>query len=395
MSTDIKTYYATSDLITNVTGHPGGEEKKKDVFILSHPDIMNMMRYIWAGCDLPTDHDDYIRRMGIDESVKGEVTKEVNLMVAAYSDVQKDNQNFRDNTWKGLVDLSGKIINYAKVAGGTVDSSYYVGFLQSIQDYHDTTEQKKKDDAREAIKEFTNDLIARITELQTLSVKARDDLETFKTATTKHSSTLQTNEEQVKKLLDDTEIKRLEGEIKTLQKELDAEHDELSYDLKVAETTPAYAWVTIFGFIAAIAVASIYGLKIRKIKENIQDTEGKIKDDQKKLEAARIVSADAQRMSNGASALINLINPAIKTVEELETVWQTIADDLKGLNDAAKDTSKEIPPGPAIEKRTLTLLVNSWNDLGGYVNQYRQEAYTSQPETLSLDQWVKEYGNDK
>jgi hypothetical protein len=44
-------------------------------------------------------------------------------------------------------------------------------------------------------------------------------------------------------------------------------------------------------------VASIYGLKIRKIKENIQDTEGKIKDDQKKLEAARIVSADAQRMS--------------------------------------------------------------------------------------------------
>jgi hypothetical protein len=29
------------------------------------------------------------------------------------------------------------------------------------------------------------------------------------------------------------------------------------------------------------------------------------------------------------------------------------------------------------------------------VNQYRQEAYTSQPETLSLDQWVKEYGNDK
>jgi Bacillus haemolytic enterotoxin (HBL). len=172
----------------------------------------------------------------------------------------KRQPEFRDNTWKGLVDLSGKIINYAKVAGGTVDSSYYVGFLQSIQDYHDTTEQKKKDDAREAIKEFTNDLIARITELQTLSVKARDDLETFKTATTKHSSTLQTNEEQVKKLLDDTEIKRLEGEIKTLQKELDAEHDELSYglsllpigehmliiyciDLKVAETTPAYAWV--------------------------------------------------------------------------------------------------------------------------------------------------------
>lgn len=44
-------------------------------------------------------------------------------------------------------------------------------------------------------------------------------------------------------------------------------------------------------------MATVYGLKIKKIKENIEETEGKIKTDQKKLEAARIVSADAQRMA--------------------------------------------------------------------------------------------------
>lgn len=152
-------------------------------------------------------------------------------LVADSHQVQKDNKNFRDNTWKGLVDLSGEIVNYTKVVGGTVDSSYYVGFLQSIKDYHDTTDQKKKDDAREAIKEFTDDLISRITKLQDASVKARNDLESFNNATTKHSSTLQTNEEQVKKLLDDTEIKRLETEIKGLQDDLTKEHDELSYGL--------------------------------------------------------------------------------------------------------------------------------------------------------------------
>lgn len=86
-NTDIKTYYADSNLSTTVEGQVSGQPKKKDVFILSHPDVLNLMRYVWAGCDLPTDRNDYIRRMGIDESVKGEVTKEVDLMVAAYADV--------------------------------------------------------------------------------------------------------------------------------------------------------------------------------------------------------------------------------------------------------------------------------------------------------------------
>lgn len=44
-------------------------------------------------------------------------------------------------------------------------------------------------------------------------------------------------------------------------------------------------------------MATVYGLKIKKIKENIEETEGKIKTDNRKLEAARIVSADAQRMA--------------------------------------------------------------------------------------------------
>jgi hypothetical protein len=84
---DVKSYYANPSLTEEITGKVDGKDKKADVFILSHPEIMNLMRYVWAGCYLPTEHDEYVRRMGIDESVKGEVTKEVSLMVTAYADV--------------------------------------------------------------------------------------------------------------------------------------------------------------------------------------------------------------------------------------------------------------------------------------------------------------------
>jgi hypothetical protein len=111
-----------------------------------------------------------------------------------------------------------------------------VGFLQAVKEWNDenkkhSPDKKVLDDKRDTIKVFTADMLKRVTQLQTSSEQARKDLDTFKNATTNHSSTLQTNEEQVKKLLDDGEIKKLEGEIKNLQKELDAEHDELSYGL--------------------------------------------------------------------------------------------------------------------------------------------------------------------
>ncbi|GFF40821.1 hypothetical protein IFM46972_06341 [Aspergillus udagawae] len=396
MAPDIKAFYADTNFTTTVTGHPGGEVKKADVFILSHPDIMNLMRYVWAGCYLPTEHDEYVRRMGIDESVKGDVTKEIDLMVKAYADIQKDNKNFRDKTWQGLVNLAGDIKNFAKKAGGTTKSSYYAAFLKAIKEWNDenkkpSPDKTKLDHQRNIVKVFTEDMIKRITQLQTSSEQARKDLDTFKNASTTHSSTLQTNEEEVKKLLDDGEIKKLEGEIKSLQKELAAEHDELSYDIKVAATTPAYAWCTVFGFIAAISVATAYGLKIKKIKENIEETESKINTDQKKLKADRIVSADAQRMADGASALVNLIGPAIKALQKLETVWQTITADLKGLKEAAEDPGKDIPDID-IEEVMLEGLIESWNDLGKYVGQYVDQAYISEPEMITLKKWVEEYG---
>lgn len=139
-------------------------------------------------------------------------------------------------TWQGLVDLAGDIKNYAHKAGGTTKSSYYVAFLKAIKAWNDENkkphpEKAKLEHERKIITVFTADLMKRIAGLQTSSEKARKDLDTFKNASTGHSSTLQTNEEQVKKLLDDGEIKKLETEIKSLQKELEAEHNELSYGL--------------------------------------------------------------------------------------------------------------------------------------------------------------------
>ncbi|KAF4237721.1 hypothetical protein CNMCM8980_002380 [Aspergillus fumigatiaffinis] len=390
---DLTPFYPDPSLTKVIRSKVGGKLEEKKVFNLNHPDVVNMMRYVYVGCYLPTDEESYRHRMGIDDRVKDVVADQVNLMVASYGDIQADNKDFYDKAWTGLVDLAGKIWNYADSVGGDIDSAVYVAILKAVSDYHDKDKTKKdKEEARQTIIWYTKKMVDDIGDLQVASQSSRDKLHKFKAATTAHGVTLRDNDNAVKKVMEgkDGEIERLEKDIKDLQGQLSAEHDELSYDLKVATTTPAYAWCTIFGFIAAITVASIYGEKIRKLKKLMKETEGEIETEVKELEAARTVCTDSQRMAAGAEALIALVEPAITAIGELETAWQTMKDLLGGLHDVAKMNPDDIP-NVRTEENELKRLVHKWTDFKVCVNEYRASAYISQPEILSLQEWAKKY----
>ncbi|KAI1172568.1 hypothetical protein F4777DRAFT_507985 [Nemania sp. FL0916] len=391
MTLDIKTFYPNPELTTTVTGHPGGVAKTADVFILSHPDFMNLLRYVRAGCSLPTKHDEYVQRMGIDESVKAEVAKEVDMMVNVYADVQIHNDEFL-LAWSGLrANVAHKLTESGNKADGTTLSSDYVALLKALKKWNDENNKSSPDktvleDQRRNIGEHAQRAAFRAMDLQVLSQGARRDFEKFKNASTSHSSMLQTNNEVLKKLLD-------EGDIKTLQQTLREEHDELSLDLHVTETTPAYAWCTTFGLVAAVSVNTPHSSKIEQIKKNIEETEREIDTDQKKLKAARIICADAQRIADDTMALLNLITSAIKTLESLETMGKNIATDFMGLNQTARDEKQVIPPFH-VDDALLAGVTDSWNKLGTRVDQFIDHAsfVFRDPKNVTVKEWVDEYG---
>jgi hypothetical protein len=57
-----------------------------------------------------------------------------------------------------------------------------------------------------------------------------------------------------------------------------------------------------------------------------------------------------------------LIDPAIKTLQKLETVWQVIKDDLQGLQDRANDHPDQVP-NVVVEKVKLKNMIHRWNAL--------------------------------
>ncbi|KAI0428838.1 hypothetical protein F5Y09DRAFT_357366 [Xylaria sp. FL1042] len=391
------------NLLAEVTGEVNGQTETKQVFNLSRPEVLNLMRYVWTGCYLPTTRDDYVRQLNIQPEGVQIVAQEIDLIVTSYGDIKKDNTQFRDVTWPFLVNLAGKIGQYCKRGGGTGSSSYYAVLIKAIVDYN--TEADKSDEEQDKTKmraaqlkvlDYTGALKSRITELQTDTDKAQKDLAAFRELTNDHGIKLKTTNENVKQLLagEDGEIQRLETEIKQLQSDLAQEQAEYDHDVKVAASTPAYAWCTFFGLIAAATVSGIFGKRARDMQNTMKDTEGKIDTDEKKLAAARIVTVDCQRMTLSLDSITEIIDDALAALDLLRTGWQSILDDLTGLYDSAKDLGDEdlIPHIEGVDDARIQGVIDGWNDLGVLVADFEAAAFISEPEFLTLSAYLAKYG---
>jgi hypothetical protein len=82
-----KMLHPPSELSANIKGQLNGKTELKEVFVLSHPDIISLMRYVWTGCYLPTTRDDYIKQLDIDKEGISEVSSEIDLLVKNYGAV--------------------------------------------------------------------------------------------------------------------------------------------------------------------------------------------------------------------------------------------------------------------------------------------------------------------
>lgn len=77
-----------NDLVKKETWEPKNlidtDDKGKDKFILSNPEMLSLMQYVWTGCLLPTTADEYGRRMGIKASFPTDVNKEFLHLLEEY-----------------------------------------------------------------------------------------------------------------------------------------------------------------------------------------------------------------------------------------------------------------------------------------------------------------------
>lgn len=149
----------------------------------------------------------------------------------------------------------------------------------------------------------------------------------------------------------------LAGSLANLEKLRKEATDRYSHDVKVAATTPTYAWVTVFGLIAAAVVAGIFGDKAVKDLKKIDELDEKIKN--AKDELARAVAAN-NTYSLADTAVVKIAqytDAALDATTRVQNGWNAI---LKGLGDVSTELARTMTTDDEAEKLRATTLVKKF-----------------------------------
>ncbi|KAL7934086.1 hypothetical protein V8C35DRAFT_280397 [Trichoderma chlorosporum] len=385
----------------NLTTKVYAADDEDKTFILNHDKMVALSRFLWTGKLLPTDRDAYIKTLGLTttDEITENVWKEIDNLLTTYTQVQKDCTQFKDVTWDKLVDLSGQIKTYATIAGGTMNSSYYEAQLEWVRQYNDEKakpepDQKTLDDLADGIKGAIEEEQGKIDAIQSHIKDALSALKEFHDNCMQYEATLENEGTTLQNLLEEegNDIQHLTEEINEELQEIEDLQVEIDRDHQKIKESAYYVWIPFIGTIAAVTVTLLAEADIKRLKTAMEKIQAILEVDQAKLQTAYRLQGDISSMGTQLTGLVNVMKPAIATLEALQGAWAEMYADLQTLYDLFEDDKQSIPP-MLLEKRQLQTIIDAWNDLKNYADDYIQHAFmTDDPEKVSIQSYVDQLG---
>lgn len=125
-----------------------------------------------------------------------------------------------------------------------------------------------------------------------------------------------------------------EGSLAYIQKQLQDNQEEYEHAVKVAATTPTYAWITFpipIGPVAAVVVASVYGSKAVSLSDAIEEFQAKFEAANAKLKMALASQATVRSGEQQIAYSIAMIDRAKGHVTTVKNSWGNLREALDGL----------------------------------------------------------------
>ncbi|KAL1745679.1 hypothetical protein HDZ31DRAFT_62884 [Schizophyllum fasciatum] len=354
-------------------------------YILQKDDMYNLLKYVWAGVLLPKDTATYQARVQVSAATYTKISGVVTPLLATYAVVQGHCQVFKSTTYPSIVGVANDVYNYAQDAGGAPDVSYYGNIFQSIRTLSTTTSQSEQSNLKQVINSLVDTQVQNISAIQEKAKALVEDLIGFKNQTLQDQAALKERKQAVDDALSSEvgNLDDLQADLKSNKIELQDDEEELERDKIIACTTLTYAWIPFVGIIAASIVAGLYGSAAAKMADKIDALHKLLVDESGKIQDEKSLIADLTAVDTDLQSLLDAIEPAIKTLQAMSTIWQDIATQLTNLRDMVNtDVRKANAIIATIEDAKL---VDKWNTLARAVDRYRQAAYISPIQQTTLD----------
>ncbi|WP_298773485.1 alpha-xenorhabdolysin family binary toxin subunit A [uncultured Shewanella sp.] len=376
----ITSAYATTinpidyDTVTGTNGQ--FIDLESDAFLLKQEEWYTIQAYVEEAMRLPLTEASMINAFAIPSNVEFTTFQP---LLEEYVSVNTTADNWNRTIYPGIVSLALELSNYADI---------HAMFMQPLLDSLVTMKTAAMSgdlataETQRAVSiSLLNILKSYAVTREADTAQAETDLLNFAADIALQSGQLDTlRTTHAEYLLDDgSDLKRQIAEIQARVNQLNAEYDKY---VTIAATTVTYAWVPVYGILAAAPVAGIYGDKAEKARKERNQLKADIKVLQEQLTYRENIYVSYQKSYTSIIGMEDKIRAAIPHVNKLKGHWQGINADFNVMLEHISSTEGENGLDNALAlvasitaSLTVSQIQTEWQEISAKATEFAQNAY--------------------
>ena len=350
----------------------GLKNQNGDAFLLSKEEWLAIQVYAKTALALPISEAAMRQMLMLD--VK-ESIEPFQRIIDAYKDIYLHCKEWDDKTFPMSVELASDIVQYSRQA-----SSYYRSLLPwaaKLVIDPDNSEARRM-------------LLSIFTRLATDAGKRAQKAKEVAILVTKFAKETESDQVVIQgngngglvKYYNDTfgasskEGKELQEQLDKARQLLAEANDEYKHDVIVAATTPTYAMVPFYGWVAAPVVAGIFTKKALDALEAMDRARREIGRLEATIRRNTLLIAEIQRAQGSIQTIQEKMNAALPLIQKIQGTWEAIASDLKNfVTNLDQNLRESILQDPGMIEPDVEAAIDTWTELGKAADKYRTNAY--------------------
>ncbi|NKY25884.1 alpha-xenorhabdolysin family binary toxin subunit A [Nocardia gamkensis] len=361
-------------------------EQGGPAFTLSRAEWIRIQAYVQEALVLPTTQTQFRNNLGSGApSDLSDFTK----LIDAYQEINKHVTTWRESIYPATISLASDINDY----GSNKAPIYYPPIKDLAQKLTDNpNDQQAKDKLKAILDVLKKDADTRVQKATAVTAQIHQfakDTETDKTTmvgtggdgglvayyTGKYGEASKDVAEITKQIADAKAV-------------LKAANDEYNHDVVVAATTPTYAWLGLPGFIAASVVAGVYGSRAIEALHKIDAAKALINSLESKYAAYANLMHAVESAKDSSTTIGQDLTAVLPVIQKIEGVWGAISSDLETIRTMIDKNIEQVPP--IIMDLGVDAAIRKWAAVASEADSFRVNAYVTEQQRTSLDQWTVE-----
>ncbi|RUS33008.1 hypothetical protein BC938DRAFT_473518 [Jimgerdemannia flammicorona] len=376
-----------------LTPVPGPSDGLIDVstgkFVFHNQDMYNIQKYtIYGASRVPETESKFKDAFGVSPSEWQEDPNQLlHSTLTTYRNINAHCADFQNQTLGLIADLAGQVANHGTVAQGLYTEIIKIAIeIHNIegninQDPNETAEAKatRKNGLIDDVKAFVKLQLTFVDPTINSIAGCATRLAEFKTATAKDGAEVEGLSAKVKSAYGDEQ--KIIDDFKELSKNLTLEinrcQTEYDGDCIMAETTPAYLAVPIFGWIAAPIVAGIYGAKAVQALKDRNAKQDELKQETEKKDKALHFVQTYEHVTTSLGDTHKSIDKAVECLGRVQGSWSQLKTDLEGIQNLL---NVDLKPGMAtVWYTTMPMEQAKWAKVATAASAYQLVAFVATP----------------